>query len=123
MSSRINFTIAQGDDLEDSFVATLRRTGVVPTSDLTKVEFLVKNSLRDADGDAVLTSHTDTATTLTIDDANAWTFTILAAGTITLAMAPGRYKCVCTTVDAAGKKREAFRGDFILTAVASDPAS
>lgn len=122
MSSILNFELAQGDTMAVGITITNSLTGSAPTPDLTAVEFLVKNSLTDADAAAILARHTDTAAQLTIDDANAWTCTIKATSAETAALTAGRYKCVCTTEDAGSNTIEAFRGDFVIHPRGSDPS-
>lgn len=122
MSSILNFALAQGDTIEEGIAITNTFSGVAPSPNLTAVEFLVKSSLTDTDSEAILARHTDTASQLTIDDANGWTCTIKATSAETAALTAGRYKCVCTTEDASGNTAEAFRGNFVIHPRGSDPA-
>ncbi len=123
MSNTLNFEIAQGDTMAMGITITNELTGAAPSPNLTAVEFLVKDSLTDADSAAVLVRHTDTAAQLTINDANGWTLTIKATSAETAALTAGRYKCVCTTEDASSNTLEAFRGTFVVHPRGSDPAS
>ena len=122
MSNILNFEVAQGDTMALAITITNTLTGSAPTPDLTSVEFLVKSSLTDADSAAILARHSDTAAQLTIDDANGWTITIKATSVETAALTAGRYKCVCTTVDADSNTMEAFRGTFVVHPRGSDPS-
>lgn len=126
MSSILNLEITQGDTMALGITITNELSGSAPAPDLLTVEFLVKQSLSDDDSTAVaplgMARHTDTVAQLTIDDANAWTITVKATSAETAALTAGRYKCVCTTVDASGNTVEAFRGDFIVHPRGSDPS-
>jgi len=122
MSNTLNFEITQGDTMAEQVVIANRLTDVAPVPDLITVEFLVKNSLTDADVSAVLARHTDTAAELVIDDANLWTCTIKATSVETAALTAGRYRCVCTTEDASANTGEAFRGTFVVHPRGSDPS-
>lgn len=122
MSNTLNFEITQGDTMVDQVAISNRLTDAAPVPDLITVEFLVKNSLTDADLASVLARHTDTAAELVIDDADLWTCSIKATSAETAALTAGRYKCVCTTEDANGNTSEAFRGSFVVHPRGSDPS-
>ena len=123
MSSILNFSFAQGDTIAEGITIENSLTGAAPSPDLVTVEILVKSSLSDSDASAVLDRDSGVAAEIAIVDANAWTITFKATSAETAAMTAGRYKIVCTTVDASDNTAEAFRGDFILRARASDPSS
>ena len=127
MSSILNFTFAQGDTIAEGITIENSLTGAAPSPNLSTVEILIKQSLTAADSTAVaplgMTRQSSDAAQIAIVDANAWTITFKATSAETAAMTAGRYKIVCTTVDAASNTAEAFRGDFILRARASDPSS
>ena len=122
MSSILNHEIAQGDTLAVGVTITNELTQAAPSPDLSTVEVLVKSSLSDADPAAVLARHTDTAAQLTIDDADAWTITIKATSAETAALTAGKYRWVCTTIDASSNTVEAFRGKFTVHPRGSDPS-
>lgn len=122
MSNILNFEITQGDTMAEQVVIVNRLTDAAPSPDLTTVEFLVKESLTDADASAILARHTDIAAQLTIDDANTWTCTFKATSAETAALTAGRHKCVCSTEDANGSTMEAFRGGFVVHPRGSDPS-
>ncbi|MFQ5702004.1 MAG: hypothetical protein ACE5HU_09190 [Acidobacteriota bacterium] len=126
MSSVIHSTIAAGDTMADQYETVNQLTDAAPASNLSTVEWLLKNDLKDADASAVLTRRSDgadAANKVIIDDAVNWKYTVKADSTATAAISPGRYKQVCMTIDAAGNEVEAFRGDFVVLPRASDAAS
>ena len=123
MSNRQDIKVAAGDTLKEGYQSFNELTGVVPTTTLTTVEFLVKNNLADADADAILARRSTVAAELTIDDAGNWKFTIKATPAETFALPPGKYKCVCKTIDSADDVAEAFRGNFTVPVRGSDPSS
>ena len=121
MSSAISLTIAQGDTVAEGYTLTNSKTEVAPTADLTTIEVLIKTNLSDADGDALQTLTGGSG--VTIVDANAWTITVDITSAQTAALAVGRHKWVCTTIDASSNTVEAFRGDFVVRQRGSDPSS
>ena len=125
MSSRIDHKLAQGDTMAEQYQLTNELTGVVPTTNLATVEVLVKANLSDADAGALLTRRSTVAAEIAIDDAANWKFTVKATAAETAALAVGKHKWVCTTIDDGGtpQTQEGFRGTFQVRQQGSDPSS